>query len=491
MKTKLGLILFCCISLSRLGNAAEIVVSAGDAGTSSTGAWYSATGATMPYNGNQGVYTIAGGEIETYTFSATIPETTQYSVQVYNSCYTPRSHQVIHRIAHADGVTSHTIDQDCSSDPFVGQWQVLGSYNFTAGSIGSLVIDTTDSNNQYIGATAVRFVYNATNSNTPPGISTTNQLTVNEGELLQLNATAQDAEDGNLTTSLQWSGLGQTSSGGSFSVTAGSVDFAVIVSVTDADGANASETINVTVQATQPPPSQNIPVVYDFECATPLQSLVGFTTNNASVLPNVGMRCGRYTAELLDNTGDQTLHFNNSQGRFDGVLLSFPFRVIARNLGIAPMNQPTAVHQPSGNAFNFVGIQVHQQDLNGLNSAHVVIGQRGGTVNTIEGKMTLNGSSQVTDIGDSALPNGRADLMIVGQNDGTLLVYWQQPNLSGNPTNDSWIAYDDYLSNPPGVLPGDLPDWGVSNIYVGIITYAQGTNGVPFMGVMDSFEVVE
>ena len=490
MKTKLNLILFCQLFLTSISHAAEIVIAAGEPGTSSTGVWYSATGATLPYNGNRGVYTLAGGAIETYTFAATIPETTQYAIEVYNSCYSPRSHQVIHRINHADGVATHIVEQDCNDDPQVGQWRFLGNYNFIAGSTGSLVIDTTNSNNVYIGATAVRFVYNSTNNN-PPTISTpSNQLTVNEGDLVQLTATAQDVEDGDLTASIQWSALAQSANGGSFAVTAGSVDFAVTISVTDSNGVNTLETVNVTVIANQPP-SQNTPAVYDFECSTPLQPLVGFTTNNASALPDVGMRCGRYTAELLDNTGDRTLHFNNQQGRFDGVLLSFPFRVIARNLGIAPMNQPDTAHQPIGTAYNFAGIQVHQQDLNGLNSAHVVVGQRGGTVNTIEGKMTLNGTSSVTDIGDSALPDGRADLMIVGQSDGSLLVYWQQPNLTGNPINDSWIAYDDYLTNPPGVLPGDLPDWGVGNIYVGIITYAQGTNGVPFMGVLDSFEVVE
>jgi len=491
MNKKTSLMLLCFFSSIFAVEAAEIVISAGDAGTSSTGSWYAATGASMPYNGNQGVYTQAGGVIETYTFSTLIPETTLYTVEVYNSCYTPRSHQVIHQIISTGVSDTHIVEQDCVDDPFVGQWRPLGSYNFTAGSTASLVIDTTNSNNVYIGATAVRFIYNATTTNTLPTISTAStQLTVNEGALLQLNASAQDAEDGDITASLQWSALGQSGSGANFSVVAGNSNFAINISVLDSNGASASQTVDVIVQAT-PAPSQNTPVVYDFNCTSPLQPLVGFTTNNASALPNVGMRCGRYTAELTDNTNDVTLHFNDRQGRFDGVLLNFPFRVIARNLGIAPMNEPLLAHQFAGNAYNFVGLQVHQQDLNGLNSAHVVVGQRGGTLNTIEGKMTLNGSSVVTDIGDNALPTGRADLMIVGQVDGTLLVYWQQPNNSGKPSNDNWIAYQDYTSNPPGTLPGSLPDWGGNSVYIGLITYAQGTNGVPFMGVMDSFEVVE
>jgi len=45
--------------------------------------------------------------------------------------------------------------------------------------------------------------------------------------------------------------------------------------------------------------------------------------------------------------------------------------------------------------------------------------------------MALNGVSEATDIGSNALPTGRAGIRIVGQSDGSLLVYWQQPNLSG------------------------------------------------------------
>lgn len=481
-----------CYFLSIISiEAAEITISAGDAGTSRTGNWSSATGASMPYNGNRGVYTRAGGEVETYTFATTIPETTQYTVQVFNSCYTPRSHQVIHRINHADGTDTHMIEQDCLIDPFVGQWRTLGLYNFTAGATGSVTIDTTNSDNTYIGATAVRFVYNATASpNTLPTITTTSsQLTVSEGDLIQLTASAQDVEDGDLTTSLQWSSLGQNGNGGSFSIIASSNNFSIDISVTDFSGARVTETINVLIQADQPPQNTNTPVTYDFECTTPLQPLVGFTTNNASALPDVGIRCGRYVAELFNNDNEKTLHYNNNQGRFDGVLLTFPFRVIARNVGVAPLNDPLAVHQYSGNAYNFVGLQVHHQDLNNLNSAHVVVGQRGGVNNTIEGKMTLNGNSTVGDIGNNALPSGRADLMIVGQADGHLLVYWQTPNLSGAPSNDNWFAYQDAELNPPGTLPGDLPLWESSGVYVGIITYSQGSNGIPFMGVIDSFEV--
>jgi len=161
----LSLIFFFFISLTTKIDAAEITISAGDPGTTSSGSWFSATGADLPFNANQGVYTLAGGGVETYTFSTLIPETTQYTVQVYNSCYTPRSHQVIHEVRDAGNVVDTLlIEQDCLIDPFVGQWRTLGVYDFVAGSTASLTIDTTNSDNVYIGATAARFVFNATNT---------------------------------------------------------------------------------------------------------------------------------------------------------------------------------------------------------------------------------------------------------------------------------------------------------------------------------------
>jgi len=200
-------------------------------------------------------------------------------------------------------------------------------------------------------------------------------------------------------------------------------------------------------------------------------------------LPNVGKRCGRYTAELLNNDNDVTLHYNTSQGRFDGVLATFPFTAIVRNVGVAPLGQPDVAHEVQY-AYNFAGIQIHNSDFNNLNSAHVVVGMRSGTTTTIEGKLTRDGVSTPTDIGQNQLPKGRADIRVVGATNGTLTVYWQQPNLTGNSNNDNWIPY-----NGTGNLPGELPVWGQS-VYIGLITYAAGTSGVPFMGLADSLEII-
>lgn len=459
--------------------AAEIIITAGDPGTSSTGQWHYASGATMAFNNNKGMYKNLADGNGTYTFSTNIPETTSYTVEVYNSCYTPRSNQVIHRIQHANGIAEHVLQQDCNLDPFVGQWRPLGTYNFNAGTTGTLTIDTTNSNNRYVGATAVRFVYQSTTpANTPPQITPeVTQISVDAGSTFTLNASATDAEDGDISNNISWSSPTQSTTGSSFEVTADSSNFDINLTVQDSNQAVATSQISVSIN--QPQSSQA--KTYHFGCPDLDPLPTNFVSNNPTVLPNVGSRCGRYIAELTDNQNNKTLHYHQQQGRFDGVVLSFPFKVIAHNIGIAPMGQPTANHEYSGTAYLFAGLQVHHINFDQISSAHLVVGQRGGTHNTVEGKNTRNGVSSVNDIGANRLPQGRADLMIEGTANGGLIASWR---IAGTTT---WNLY-----NNTGDLPGNTPDWGNGNqVYVGLITYAYGNSGVPFMGVADSLEVVE
>ena len=210
--------------------------------------------------------------------------------------------------------------------------------------------------------------------------------------------------------------------------------------------------------------------------------LLGYTTNNASALPDVSRTDGRYRAVLTDNSNNRTLHFNQSQGRLDAQLVSFPFDYVARNIGIGTVADSQTAPTPNGSPYVFAGIQVHALDLEDRTSSHVVIGHRGGTYFTVEGKNTNNGSSSVNDDGFNVAPLGRVDLRIVGNPDRTLTVYWQQPNLSPGSTPDDWQLY-----RGSGDLPGPDPDYGAS-VYVGLITYALGSNGVPFVGTADSIE---
>jgi len=210
-------------------------------------------------------------------------------------------------------------------------------------------------------------------------------------------------------------------------------------------------------------------------------ALLSFVTNNENSLPDVVRSAGRYRANLIDNTNDITLHFNDRQGRLDAKLLAFPFEFVARNIGIGTQLDSQASKSSSGNSFIFAGVQIHVEELNSLNSSHIVVGHRGQTSFTLEGKNTVNGVSSVNDLGANIVPTGRADIRVVGNVDESISIYWQQPGLSV----DAWQPY-----NGNARLPGNPPTYG-SQVYVGLITYAQGSGDIPFVGTCDAIEIYE
>ncbi|MCF6262097.1 MAG: hypothetical protein L3J24_00675 [Xanthomonadales bacterium] len=211
-------------------------------------------------------------------------------------------------------------------------------------------------------------------------------------------------------------------------------------------------------------------------------ALLNYTTNNPLSLPDVARVNGRYRADLVNNAGNITLHFNQRQGRLDAKEVTFPFDYIARNIGIGTQADSQAFPSYANNPYIFAGIQVHDLDLELRNSSHIVVGHRGGTELTVEGKNTVDGSSSVSDEGPNASPLGRADIRVLGNADNTLTIYWQQPNLSPGIVADSWQLY-----RGDGELPGTAPVYA-NTVYIGLITYAQGSTGIPYVGTCDAIE---
>lgn len=182
---------------------------------------------------------------------------------------------------------------------------------------------------------------------------------------------------------------------------------------------------------------------------------------------------GRYRAELKDNSSNQTLWFNSSQGRADGVLVTGDFEAIALNVGIGTIADSQTCPSGSGNPILFAGLNVHSSTWSDLNSAHLVAGHRNGDATfTIEGKNTVNSSSTVNDLDNNAAPNCRMDVRVV-RTGSTLTWFYRLPG------DSTWIAY-----TMPGTQFTLTP-----SVYVSLITYAQNSTGVPFVGTADSFEI--
>ncbi len=237
-------------------------------------------------------------------------------------------------------------------------------------------------------------------------------------------------------------------------------------------------TFSYTVDETS---GSGVKVTDDFAGSGPL---LNYTTNNASAVPGVARTDGRYRAEVHDNSNNVTTHFNQDQGRLDAKVVSFPFEYIVRNIEIGAIDDSQTA-PPAVNSYVFAGIQAHvYPDFNSINSSHFVVGHRGPTENTVEGKNTVNGSSTVNDAGVNVLPDGRADLRVVGLADNTLRWYYQVPNFDIGNTSDNWIAY-----KGTGLMPGSPPLFG-DTIYIGPITYAYGSSNLPFVGTIDSIELV-
>ena len=90
--------------------------------------------------------------------------------------------------------------------------------------------------------------------NTPPSVSISapsNGASFVEGTTITFSASASDAEDGNISASINWSSTPAGLSGTGSSVSTSTLapgDYAVTASVVDSDGASDSDSINITVE---------------------------------------------------------------------------------------------------------------------------------------------------------------------------------------------------------------------------------------------------
>lgn len=388
-----------------------------------------------------------------------------------------------------------TMSSDADLDTLTYQWSSVSSPSGSSSSISnsSSVSATiiTDIDGIYEFQLSVsdgqlvhsdNILVTSTSLNTAPIANAGPDQQVTTGSLVTLDgSSSRDDDNDPLTFTWQLVSTPNSSSAVLNSTTATSPTFTAdedgtyLVQLRVSDGSTISEIDAISITSA----SSNSSLIDQFDGVTPLLT----TINNLNALPDISKDLGRYHANVTDNANNITLHFNEDQGRLDATLVSFPFEFIARNIGIGRQDNSQVAPAHTGSPFLFAGVQVHALNLESANSSHVVVGHRGGTGFTIEGKNTLNGASSVNDIGEDEAPLGRADIRIVGETDRSLTVYWQTPNLSPTTVDDSWSLY-----RTNGSLPGTAPSYG-SSVYVGLITYAFGNTGIPFVGTCDSIEI--
>jgi hypothetical protein len=128
----------------------EIIVDNQYSTTSSTGTWYT-SGAPDPWAG-QSIYSNSNGSfrwLPELTFGGT------YDVYAWWTYHANRSTTVPYRVIHADGTDEIIVDQ---RDPALGgQWNLLGTFEFDA---GSGYVEVSSENGQ-ASADAVRLLHTA------------------------------------------------------------------------------------------------------------------------------------------------------------------------------------------------------------------------------------------------------------------------------------------------------------------------------------------
>ncbi|MDA3874124.1 MAG: hypothetical protein PF795_09195 [Kiritimatiellae bacterium] len=157
-----------------------------DSGVSFQGTWTFSTqqsgryGANYQHDGN----TDKGNKSVTYT--PTLSVAGHYEVFISTPTYSGWEDNVPVEITHADGVEQTTQDLTLSAN--YNQWVSFGSYNFTAGTAGNVLISNAGTNNHVI-IDAVKFVYVGGYQEPPDGGETVSLGAVNYGVAAQDNAT--------------------------------------------------------------------------------------------------------------------------------------------------------------------------------------------------------------------------------------------------------------------------------------------------------------
>lgn len=220
----------------------------------------------------------------------------------------------------------------------------------------------------------------------------------------------------------------------------------------------------------------------DFVGTGPLQPPWQFFQPDA--VPDTQIRDGLFQGVITDNTGNVTLWFNQNRGRGNRQAIRIPtgptpVEIIVENIGIGPTSDPTADMPSVGANFLFAGLLVSgTSDFNTSYFFNVVGHRSSATPATVENKGTFEGVSAVTDEGNNVFGGTtKGDLRLRIFNDGSI-EYARRPN-----GGSTWTLTNSGTGVPPVPVQG-TPRLGFAGdyIYVSLITYAQDSVNLPFVG---------
>ena len=312
--------------------------------------------------------------------------------------------------------------------------------------------------------------------NNPPTVDAGVDLAVTLPGAASLNATVSD--DGlALPLTFTWSqlaGPGTTtfaSANAEDTTATFSVDGIYTLQLEAFDGEHTtSDSLVVTVSPAAPGS-----IVHDFSVWP-----ASFVTYNGTAVPAVGVRDGRYYADVTSNAGEVTLWWGSFQGRADGSLHSLPVEVIARGAGVAPLGLDDQDLPYASSVYAFAAIMVRDENPASHNYLQMSAGHRGKPL-TITGNRTFNGSSGTTDEGPNA-HSGRVDMRLVVNADGSHTAWWQPAGT----VPDNWQLY-----RGTGLLATGAPNYSSGTVRVEVSGYGYLEQAVPFTAVIDSLEIIE
>lgn len=186
----------------------EQIIDDGDSGTSSTGTW-AASGGVDPYAGDS----LWARNTATYTWRFTPTQSGTCAVYMWWTVISSRGTSIPVAINHAGGTANVTVNQQLNG----GQWNLLGSYNFNAGTEYSVVL-STPGGSPTACADAVRIVSGGSGGNQAP-TATIGSVAPNpalQGQTIYFSGSGNDT-DGTITAYEWTSSLdGALSSSASF-----------------------------------------------------------------------------------------------------------------------------------------------------------------------------------------------------------------------------------------------------------------------------------